>query len=153
LENNIYLLDFGAGNIVKIDAKTRLPTVYLTPTPDSRPRRGHVDAQDRLWFAEYQGNALGMFDPKTERISEWKVPTPYSSPYSAEAGRNGEAWTGGMSSDRVVRVDLATNQMTEYPLPSRTNIRRVHVDDSKRPGTLWIGNTNSATIVKVEPLD
>src|SRR5580704_3056521 len=153
LENNIYLLDFGAGNIVKIDAKTRLPTVYLTPTPDSRPRRGHVDAQDRLWFAEYEGNAIGMFDPKTERISEWKVPTPYSSPYSAEAGRNGEAWTGGMSSDRVARLDIKTGQTTEYQLPHRTNIRRVHIDDSKSPGTLWIGNTNSATIVKVEPLD
>ena len=153
LENNIYLLDFGAGNIVKIDAKTKLPTVYLTPTANSRPRRGHVDAQDRLWFAEYEGNAIGMFDPKTERISEWKVPTPYSSPYSAEAGRNGEAWTGGMSSDRVVRLDPKTGQTIEYPLPHRTNIRRVHVDDSKSPATLWVGNTNSGSIVKVEPLD
>ena len=152
-ENNIYLLDFGAGNIVKIDAKTKLPTVYLTPTPNSRPRRGHVDAQDRLWFAEYEGNSIGMFDPKTERISEWKVSTPYSSPYSAEAGRNGEAWTGGMSSDRVVRLDIKTGQTTEYQLPHRTNIRRVHIDDSKSPGTLWIGNTNSASIVKVEPLE
>jgi virginiamycin B lyase len=152
-ENNIYLLDFGAGNIVKIDAKTKLPTVYLTPTPNSRPRRGHVDAQDRLWFAEYEGNAIGMFDPKSERISEWKVSTPYSSPYSAEAGRNGEAWTGGMSSDRVVRLDIKTGQTTEYQLPHRTNIRRVHIDDSKSPGTLWIGNTNSASIVKVEPLE
>src|SRR6202140_1760480 len=152
-ENNIYLLDFGAGNIVKIDAKTKLATVYLTPTANSRQRCGHVDAQDRLWFAEYEGNAIGMFDPKTERISEWKVPTPYSSPYSAEAGRNGEAWTGGMSSDRVVRLDPKTGQTIEYQLPHRTNIRRVHVDDSKSPGTLWIGNTNSASIVKIEPLD
>jgi virginiamycin B lyase len=153
LENNIYLLDFGAGNIVKIDAKTKLPTVYLTPTANSRPRRGHVDAQNRLWFAEYEANAIGMFDPKTEKISEWKVPTPYSSPYSAEAGRNGEAWTGGMSSDRVVRLDPKSGQTIEYPLPHRTNIRRVHVDDSRSPGTLWVGNTNSASIVKVEPLD
>jgi virginiamycin B lyase len=152
-ENNIYLLDFAAGNIVKIDAKTRVPTVYLTPTPNARPRRGRVDAQDRLWFAEYQGNAIGMFDPKTETISEWKVPTPYSSPYDAEAGRNGEAWTAGMSTDRVVRLDPATGQTTEYLLPHRTNIRRVHIEDSKSPGTLWVGNTLGASIVKVEPLD
>jgi hypothetical protein len=39
---------------------------------------GPVDHEGRLWFAEYQGNAIGMFDPKTERISEWKVPTPWS---------------------------------------------------------------------------
>jgi streptogramin lyase len=152
-ENNIYLLDFAAGNIVKIDAKTKVPTVYLTPTPNARPRRGRVDTQDRLWFAEYQGNAIGMFDPKTEKISEWKVPTPYSSPYDAEAGRNGEAWTGGMSTDRVVRLDPKTGQTTEYLLPHRTNIRRVHIDDTRSPGTLWVGNTNSASIIKVEPLD
>jgi virginiamycin B lyase len=151
--NNIYLLDFAAGNIVKIDAKTKLPTVYLTPTPNSRPRRGRVDAEGRLWFAEYNGNAIGMFDPKTEKISEWKVPTPWSAPYDAEAGRNGEAWTGSMLTDRVARLDIKSGQYTEYPLPHSTNIRRVYVDDSKSPGTLWVGNNHGASIVKVEPLD
>jgi streptogramin lyase len=152
-ENNVYLLDFAAGNIVKIDAKTKAPTVYVTPTPNSRPRRGRVDAEGRLWFAEYNGNAIGMFDPKAEKISEWKVPTPWSAPYDAEAGRNGEAWAGSMLTDRVARLDIKSGQYTEYQLPHRTNIRRVHVDDSKKPGTLWVGNNHGASIVKVEPLD
>jgi virginiamycin B lyase len=152
-ENNVYLLDFAAGNIVKIDAKTKAPTVYATPTPNSRPRRGRVDAEGRLWFAEYNGNAIGMFDPKTEKISEWKVPTPWSAPYDAEAGRNGEAWAGSMLTDRVARLDIKSGQYTEYQLPHPTNIRRVHVDDSKKPGTLWVGNNHGASIVKVEPLD
>jgi virginiamycin B lyase len=123
------------------------------PTPNSRPRRGRVDAEGRLWFAEYNGNAIGMFDPKTEKISEWKVPTPWSAPYDAEAGRNGEAWTGSMLTDRVARLDIKSGQYTEYQLPHPTNIRRVHIDDSKRPGTLWVGNNHGASIVKVEPLD
>ena len=152
-QNNIYLLDFAAGNIVKVDAKTKSPTVYLTPTPNSRPRRGRVDAEGRLWFAEYNGNAIGMFDPKTEKISEWKVPTQWSAPYDAEAGRNGEAWTGSMLTDRVARLDIKSGQYTEYQLPHPTNIRRVHIDDSKKPGTLWVGNNHGASIVKVEPLD
>ncbi len=42
-QNNAYLLDFAAGNIVKIDAKTKQETVYLTPTSNSTPRRGRVD--------------------------------------------------------------------------------------------------------------
>jgi virginiamycin B lyase len=151
--NNIYLLDFAAGNIVKIDAKTKLPTVYLTPTPNSRPRRGRVDAEGRLWFAEYNGNAIGMFDPKTEKISEWKVPTPWSAPYDAEAGRNGEAWTGSMLTDRVARLDIKSGQYTEYMLPRPTNIRRVYMDDSKSPGILWVGSNHGASIVKVEPLE
>jgi len=152
-QNNGYLLDFAAGNIVRIDAKTKNATVYQTPTPDSRPRRGRVDRDGRLWFAEYQGNAIGMFDPKTEHITEWKVPTAWSAPYDAVADRNGEAWTASMLTDRVARLDIKSGQYTEYMLPRPTNIRRVYVDDSKNPGTLWIGSNHGASIVKVEPLD
>jgi streptogramin lyase len=152
-ENNAYLLDFSAGNIVKIDAKTKKATVYQTPTPDSRPRRGRVDREGRLWFGEFQGNAIGMFDPKTEHMTEWKVPTPWSAPYDAVLDRNGDAWTGSMLTDRVSRLDVKSGQYTEYMLPRPTNIRRVYVDDSKNPGTLWIGNNHGASIVKVEPLD
>jgi virginiamycin B lyase len=152
-QNNIYLLDFSAGNIVKIDAKTKEPTVYLTPTPNSRPRRGRVDEEGRLWFAEYQGNAIGMFDPVTAKISEWKVPTPWSAPYDAMYGKNGEAWTGSMLTDRVSRLDVATGQYVEYQLPRPTNIRRVFVDDTTKPGVLWVGSNHGASIVKVEPLE
>jgi virginiamycin B lyase len=58
-----------------------------------------------------------------------------------------------MLTDRVARLDIATGQYTEYQLPRPTNIRRVHVDDSKKPGTLWVGSNHGASIVKVEPLD
>jgi streptogramin lyase len=152
-ENNLYLLDFSAGNIVRIDAKTKEPTVFLTPTPNSHPRRGRVDDRGRLWFAEYFGNAIGMLDPESGKIEEWKVPTPWSSPYDAVEDRNGDAWTASMNTDRVARLDIKTGQYTEYPLPRPTNIRRVFVDDSKKPGTLWIGSNHGASIVKVEPLD
>ncbi len=153
VNNNLYLLDFSSSNIGRIDAKTKELKVYVTPSPNSRPRRGRVDADGKLWFAEYQGNAIGMFDPKTEKITEWKVPTPWSAPYDVMAGKNGEAWTGSMLTDRVARLDTASGQYVEYPLPRSTNIRRVYVDDAKKPGTLWIGNNHGASIVKVEPLE
>jgi len=151
-KNNIYLLDFAAGNIGKFDAKTKAFSIYPTPTPNSRPRRGRVDSQDRLWFAEYGGNAIGMLDPVSGRIQEWKLPTPWSAPYDAVADKNGDAWTGSMLTDRVARLDTKTGQYTEYPLPRSTNIRRVFVDDTRNPGILWVGNNHGASIVKVEPL-
>ncbi len=151
-QNNVYLLDYAAGNIVRIDARTKQTTVYLTPTPNSHPRRGRVDAEGRLWFAEYFGDAIGMLDAKTGVIKEWKVPTPWSAPYDAAAGRD-EAWTGSMVTDRVSRLDLKSGQYTEYPLPRPTNIRRVYVDTRTSPGTLWVGSNHGASIVKVEPLE
>ncbi len=153
LDNNLYLLDYSAGNIGRIDGKTKDLKVYVTPTPNSRPRRGRVDAQGRLWFAEYQGNAIGMLDPKTERIVEFRMPTPWSAPYDAMAGKNGEAWTGSMLTDRVSRLDIASGEIIDYPLPRPTNIRRVFVDVRQKPGALWIGSNHGASILRVDPLD
>jgi streptogramin lyase len=152
-ENDLYLLDFAADNIGRIDAKTKEFKVYPTPTRDSRPRRGMVDAQDRLWFAEYGANAVAMFDPKTEKIQEWKVPTPWSAPYQAVVDKSGDVWTGSMFTDRVVRLNPNTGEVTEYLLPQQTNIRRVFVDNSTTPVTFWVGNNHGASIMKLEPID
>ncbi|MGH6768747.1 MAG: virginiamycin B lyase family protein [Xanthobacteraceae bacterium] len=153
VNNDAYLLDFSAGNIVKIDAKTRLTTVYLTPSPNSTPRRGRVDAEGRVWFAEYRADRIGMLDPKTAQIVEWKVPTTWSAPYDAVFSKHGHAWTGSMVTDRVARLDIETGEYTEYTLPRPTNIRRVFVDDRSNPGALWIGSNHGGSIVKVETIN
>jgi virginiamycin B lyase len=149
-DNNLWLLNFDGAEIGKVDAKSGLITVYPTPTPGSRPRRGQFDAQNRLWFGEFGANAIGMFDPRTETFKEWTLPTEWSAPYDAAGAKNGDAWTGSMFSDRVARLDVRTNRFVEYLLPRSTNIRRVFVDDAN---ALWIGNNHGAEIVKVEPLD
>jgi streptogramin lyase len=151
--NNLYMLDFNAGNIGILDGATKKLEILRTAIPNSRPRRGSVDAQNRLWFAEYDGNAIAMLDPKTKQIKEWPVPTPWTNPYDVVIDRNGEAWTGSMMSDRIVRLDTKTGRFTEYLLPNPTNIRRVWVDNSTNPVTFWVGSNHGASIVKLEPLD
>jgi virginiamycin B lyase len=150
--NNAYFTDFAREQIGRIDAKTGKITLYSTPTPHSAPRRGQMDAQDRLWFGEYRGNRIGMFDTRTERFQEWEPPSAWSAPYDVALDKNGEAWTGSMTNDRVLRLDPRTGEMTEYLLPRSTNIRRVFVDDSTNPVTFWVGNNHGASIVKLEPL-
>ncbi len=152
-QNNLYLLEFSAANIGRIDAKTKAFKVYPTPTPNSRPRRGRVDSENRLWFAEYGANGIGMFDPKTETIKEWKLPTPWSAPYHVVPDKNGELWIGSMWTDRVSRLDPKSGQFTDYLLPGETNIRRVFVDNSTTPVTFWTGSNHGAAIIKLEPLD
>jgi virginiamycin B lyase len=152
-ENNLYLLDFSSSDIGRLDARTGTLTIFKGAIGNSRPRRGRFDGQNRLWFAEYGGNAIGMLDPKAGKVQEWVLPTPWSQPYDAVTDKTGEAWTGSMLSDRVSRLDPKTGEFVEYLLPRRTNIRRVFVDNSTTPATLWIGNNHGAAIVKVEPLD
>jgi streptogramin lyase len=151
-KNNLYFMDFSSEFIGRIDAKTGQTTFFKTPTPNSNPRRGYMDPQDRLWFTEYRAEKIAMFDTKTERFTEWPVPA-YSWPYDVMPDKNGELWTAGMSDDRVTRVDPKSGQTTQYQLPSRTNVRRVWIDNSTTTPTMWFGGNHSASIVKVEPLD
>jgi streptogramin lyase len=152
-QNNLYLLEFGANNIGRIDAKTKEFKVYSTVTSGSRPRRGRFDEQGRLWFAEYGNNGIGMLDPKTEKIQEWKLATPWSAPYHVVPDKNGDVWAGSMWTDRVARLNPKTGQVTEYLLPRETNIRRVFVDNSTAPVTFWVGSNHGASVLKLEPLD
>ena len=152
--NNGWFTNIGREHIGRIDAKTGEITIYETPTRSSGPRRGSMDAQDRLWFGQYRGNRIAMFDTRTLRFQEWPVPTPWSGPYDVAVDRNGHAWTGSMLNDRVARLDPATGEFVEYLLPRPTNIRRVFVDNEpSRPSSFWVGSNHGASIIKLEPLD
>jgi streptogramin lyase len=152
-KNNFYGMNLNGTYIIKVDGKTKQVTPYPTPTPNAGPRRGHMDAQDRLWFAEFRGNRIGMFDTKTARFEEWAVPTPWTNVYDAVSDNAGYAWGGGMNNDRVVRLNTKTGEVVEYLLPRMTNIRRVNVDNSARPPVFWVGNNLGASLVRVEPVE
>jgi virginiamycin B lyase len=152
-KNNFYGMNFGGTFITRVDAKTMKVTRWATPTPNSGPRRGHVDPQDRLWFGEYRGDKIGMFDTKTEKFTEYAMSTPWTNPYDAIVDTAGYAWTGGMSNDHIARVNTKTGEMTDYLLPRTTNVRRVNVDNSTNPPTFWVGNNLGASVIKLEPLE
>ena len=151
-DNNGWYLPLGAEEVGRIDARTGAITMFKTPTPGSGPRRGMMDAEERLWFGENRGDRIGMFDTKTRQFKEWQPPTQ-GWPYDVTADRTGTAWAGNEYNDRIVRLNPATGQMIEYLLPRQTNVRRVWVDDRRTPVTFWVGNNHGASIVKLEPLD
>jgi streptogramin lyase len=153
-KNNAYFTDFRQRHIGRVDAKTGEVRLLAIPTSGpSAPRRGMMDAQDRLWFGEYRGNRIGMLNTRTEQFKQWVAPTRWSAPYDVMIDKNDEAWTGSMTNDRILRLDTRTGAFTEYLLPRSTNVRRVFVDDSTTPVTFWVGNNHGASIIKLEPLD
>jgi streptogramin lyase len=151
-KNNFYGTNLQGQYIIRVDGKTRNVTPFPTPTPNSGPRRGHMDPQDRLWFAEFRGNMIGMFDTSTERTREWAVTIPWTNPYDAVLDKDGYAWTGGMTNDYIARLNTKTDEFVGYLLPRTTNVRRVNVDNSTSPPTFWVGNNLGAAIIKIEPL-
>ena len=151
-QNNLWFFDFADRNVGRTDKTTGVTTLFAVPTPASRPRRGHMDAEGRITFAEFAADRVGVMDTKTEQIREFPLPANFA-PYDAVMDRNAEVWTGGMNADTIVRVDTRTGQSVGYLLPESTNVRRVFVDNSTSPVTFWVGNNHRGKIIKLEPLD
>ena len=152
-KNNAYLMDFPSQYVWKIDAKTGAITSYKTPTDFSRPRRGRMDDQDRLWFAEWRADKIAMFDTKSGEFMEWAVPGKYVSPYDAQIDKAGKVWTDNMMDDRVTVLDPQTGKTVQYLMPIETNSRRVAVDNTGARPSLWLGANHQAVVLHVEPLE
>lgn len=152
-QNNLYFTVFGADQIGRVDAKTGEMTEYKTPTKASNPRRGEIDSKGLFWFGEFGGNQIGVFNTKDLTFQEWKPATPWSFPYDVVSDKNGEAWGGSTMSDRMIRLSPKTGRMVEYLMPRDTNVRKVFVDNSTTPVTVWVGNNHGASIIKMELLD
>ena len=140
--------------IIGADAKTGESKFFPTPKPASMPRRNRMDAQDRLWFAEYTGDRLGMFDTKTEKFQEWDLPEKYTTPYSASIqDAKGRVYLSSNMSERVYRVDTKTGEVVGYQMPGNFDSKKITIDKSTSKPVVWMANTRAARIVRVEPLD
>jgi hypothetical protein len=136
--NNGYFLVMGAEEVGRIDAKTGAIEIFKTPTRNSGPRRGMMDAHDRLWFGENRSDSIGMFDTRTRRFQEWKPPTPGTWPYDVTADRNGEVWSGGVQ--RSHPSPRSTNQSIHRVLAAGPHQRAARLRGQlDRPGHLLGG--------------
>ena len=153
-KGNPYAPDIGGSYIIGIDAMTGQAKFWQVPTPRSSPRRGRMDAQDRFWFAEYTGDKVGMFDTRTEKFQEWPMLRKYTTPYAVSApDRNGYVYATSNMSERLIRLDPKTGEIVEYQIPTEFDSKKMTYDPSTSRTTLWMINTRTARMMKVEPLD
>jgi streptogramin lyase/glutaredoxin len=153
-KGNPYAPDIGGSYIIGIDAKTGEAKFWQVPTPRSSPRRGRMDAQDHYWFAEYTGDKIGMFDTSTEKFQEWPMLRKYTTPYAVSApDRGGYVYATSNMSERLIRLDPKTGEIVEYQMPTEFDSKKIAFDPTTNRATLWMCNTRTARMMKVEPLD
>ena len=152
-KGNPWAPDFRGSGIIGIDAVTKTLKYWPVPTPNSSPRRSRMDAQDRIWFAEYTGDKIGMFDTKAEKFQEWATPK-YTTPYAVSApDRNGYVYATSNTAERLIRLDPKSGEMIDNQIPTDFDSKKIAHDPTTGRSTLWMVNTRSARIMKVEPLD
>ena len=149
-----YGTDFRASSIVRVGPDTGKVTEWPTLTPNSLPRRGRMDRQDRFWFAEYFADAIGMLDTRTEQMYEFPLQRKYVTPYAASAAdEKGYVYVSSNMTERLMRLDPKTGQVIEYPMPTDFDTKKIVYDPSSNRTTLWMANTRNARLVRVEPLE
>ena len=153
-KGNPYAPDIGGSYIIGIDAKTGEAKFFQVPTPRASPRRGRMDPEDRFWFAEFTGDKIGMFDTRTEKFQEWPAPRKYTTPYAVSApDKNGYVYATSNMSERLMRLDPKTGEIVEYQMPTEFDSKKIAYDPTTSRTTLWMCNTRTARMMKVEPLE
>jgi streptogramin lyase len=155
LQNNAYLLDnnFNQTQIWRVDAKTG-ETSYID-VGNGGGRRGHIDAQNRLWFAQFYTNRYGMYDPQTKKVTLYEVPVPFAGAYDVQYDDSKYVWGADMSTDLAQRLNPETGEWTSYLLPLSINVRHVDVQKTDNPlgvSSLWAEGQQNGKIVHIEPL-
>jgi streptogramin lyase len=134
------------GKIGMFDPKTVSYTEYKAPTPLSGPRRGQIDAKNRLWAGEFYAGQVLMFDPDNKILKEYPLipgtkpyTAPYAEPYSAGVDdKNQLVWTHDFSSNRVYKIDMNTGASIEYMTPSNYEVRNLRADTEAPRPTVWV---------------
>ena len=146
--------DFGGSHIIGIDHASGEAQFYKVPTPNSAPRRVRMDAQDRLWFAEYTADRIGMFDTINKRFQEWPARHRYTTVYAVSTpDRNGYVYATSNMSERLLRLNPKTGEIIEYQVPTEFDSKKLAHDPASARPTVWMVNTRTARLMKVEPLE
>ena len=99
----IWVCEFFADRLAKIDARTKKVTEYPLPHRFSQPYSATVNAKDHtVWITMLNSDRIAKFDPATEKFTEYVLPT-----------RGTEI--------RHIQVDSSTNPPTVWLPYDRTN--------------------------------
>ena len=99
----IWVCEFFADRLAKIDARTKKVTEYPLPHRFSQPYSATVNAKDHtVWITMLNSDRIAKFDPSTEKFTEYVLPT-----------RGTEI--------RHIQVDSSTNPPTVWLPYDRTN--------------------------------
>ena len=110
---NIYVAQFTAGPILKIDAQTHAVSTFLTTangTPLSRPQQMAIDSSNNLYIADSDNSRIVVYS-----ISNGSVTAVYSTPalpfvVSLDASKN--IWVGGISDENGYVAEIPAGSMT-----------------------------------------
>jgi streptogramin lyase len=142
-----YFTIYGMGTLMSLDPATG-ETKQYHPAGTPSMRGLAIDAQDNVWFSNYNGHKLGRFDAKTGEIKEFQPPTKNATPYGILVDKVGAIWFSDLEGNNITRFDPKTEQFVEYPLPTRDSGPKFMDMDAN--GKVWFTEVLGAKIGMID---
>ena len=115
-----FFCEFFTNKLASIDPKTMAIREY--PLPEGvRPRRMAIDAEDHIYFTDFERGHLGRLDSKTGEVKMWDSPGGgKSNPYGIAITPDGMVWysESGVKPNTIIRFDPKTQTMARTGIPS-----------------------------------
>ena len=144
-----YFTLFSLGTLMSLDPATGETNRYHPPgTPSMRGMA--IDAQDNVWFSNFNGHKLGKL-ARSGQIEQYQPPTLNATPYGILVDKAGSIWFSDLNGNNITRFDPKTKQFVEYPLPTREAGPKFMSLDAK--GHVWFTEVMGAKIGTIDPGD
>ena len=112
--------EFGTNKMASINPKSMGITDYNLPQ-GARPRRMAIDANDAVYFTDYQDGNLGRLDLSTGAVKMWPSPGGSgSAPYGITITPDGMVWysESGIKPNTIIQFDPKTEKFARAAIPS-----------------------------------
>ena len=122
----LYVAEFGANKIARVDPATLSVKEFTLPNEDLRPRRIAATSDGYIWYTDFTRGRLGRLDPRTGEVEDWLTPGgAQSGPYAIAALGDG-VWFAetGEEQNMLVRFDPRTQSFAKWPIPSGGGVVR-----------------------------
>jgi virginiamycin B lyase len=141
---------YSMGTVLSMDPATgETKTYHRSGIVSSRGLA--IDAQDNVWFSNYNGHKLEKLDQKTGRITDYQPPDKNATPYGVVVDKAGRVWFSDLVGNNITRFEPKTEQFVEYPLPTRDAGPKFMSVDGK--GRIWFCEVVGSKIGWIDPGD
>ena len=146
-----FFCEFGTNKLAKIDPKT-MEIMEYPLAKDVLPRRLAIDAQDKVYFTDYQSGNLGRLDPANGVAKMWPSPGGAgANPYGITITPDGMVWysESGVTPNTLIRFNPKTEEFARAKIPSGGGTVRNMAATSD--GRIYLACSGVNKVAVVEP--
>ena len=146
-----FFCEFATNKMASIDQHSMQITEYKLPE-GARPRRMAIDANDQVYFTDYNGGNLGRLDSTTGAVKMWPSPGgPGSAPYGIAITPDGLVWysESGVKPNTLIQFNPKSEQFARTSIPSGGGTVRNMAATSD--GRIYLACSGVNKVAVVEP--